>query len=248
MDEQRGGRLRVAVSNEDMLEPWQRDLPGLAPLVIPFAAVREHQPVAGAAARAQLGLPKRARLALFFGMHPGKDPEVTFRAFARLPEWQLVVAGNGAAQAYRRWAEHGGVDGGRTPVLLDGYVNEATRALLHAAVDLMVLSYQFLWLGLDSGGLVDALSWGLPVVCSDRCPAAQVTPARCARAFLARRSKRELGSNGTSSPTSGTCTLASTKAQVRARRCGTTAVRAAGCGDVGRPRREPGRRRGARRC
>ena len=101
MDEQRGGLLRVAVSNEDMLEPWQRDRPWLAPLVIPFACVRDQQSVAAETARAELGLPERARLALFFDTHPGKDPEVVFRAFANLPEWQLVVAGNGAAQPYR---------------------------------------------------------------------------------------------------------------------------------------------------
>ena len=118
--------------------------------------------MAAGVARAALGLPARARLALFFGMHPGKDPEVTFRASTRLPEWRLVVAGNGAAQAYRRWAEHGGVDGGRAPVLFDGYVDEATRTLLHAAVDLMVLSFQPFWLGLGSGGLTDARPAALP--------------------------------------------------------------------------------------
>jgi glycosyltransferase involved in cell wall biosynthesis len=176
--EERGGWLRIAVAMEGALDSWQRDLPWLAPMVIPFAAVHERQPVAAGVARAALGLPARARLALFFGMRPGKDPEVVFRAFADLPEWQLVVGGTGASQAYRAWVAESGITGGRTPVLFDGYVDETTRVLLHAAADLMLISQQIVRPGVDSANFVDALNWGLPVVCSDRCPAAQVILAR----------------------------------------------------------------------
>jgi glycosyltransferase involved in cell wall biosynthesis len=177
--ERHGGRLRVAIATEWMLEPWQQDAPWLAPLVIPFAAARDHDPsISRSVARETLGFPLGDRLALYFGTHPGKDPDVVFRAFSALSEWRLVIAGNGAASAYRAWAARTEVGSGSMPILVDGFVDEATRALLHRAADLLVLSYQPLWLGLDSGGLVDALGWCLPVVCSDRCPASEIVRAR----------------------------------------------------------------------
>lgn len=162
--------MRGSYTTEGALESWQRDLAWFGPEIIPLATIRERPEVAPAVARAELGLPEQGRLALFFGFHAAKDPEVVFEAFSQMPEWQLVVAGSGAAPAYRQWGEHRRDD--TTPILIDGFVDEATRALLHSAVDLMVLSYRSSWGGFDSGGLTDALAWGLPVVCSDGCHAA----------------------------------------------------------------------------
>jgi glycosyltransferase involved in cell wall biosynthesis len=176
--ERRGGRVRISVSTSAVLGLWEEDVPWLTPFVVPLATTREREPIAPELARAELHLPRPGRIALFFGMHPGKDPAVVFRAFRELLDWQLVVAGNGAAHAYRAWAE---VDRhpwrAAPPVLIDGYVDERTRGLVHAAADLVVLSFLPSWLGIDSAGLVDALDRGVPVVCSDRCPAAELVRA-----------------------------------------------------------------------
>jgi glycosyltransferase involved in cell wall biosynthesis len=44
--------------------------------------------------------------------------------------------------------------------------DEETRALLYSAADVVVLSF-VRDLDRDSGGLMDAVGWGVPVVCSD---------------------------------------------------------------------------------
>jgi glycosyltransferase involved in cell wall biosynthesis len=44
--------------------------------------------------------------------------------------------------------------------------DEETRALLYSAADVVVLSF-VRDLDRDSGGLMDAIGWGVPVVCSD---------------------------------------------------------------------------------
>ena len=173
--ERRGGRLRGSYTTEGALESWQRDLFWFAPHILPLATYRDRPQMTAAPARAEVGLPDRGRLALFFGFHAAKDPDVIFQAFSHLSEWQLVVAGSGAAPAYRKWEELR--RGDRVPILIEGFADEATRALLHSAVDLMVLSYQPSWQGFDSGGLMDALAWGLPVVCSDGCQAARIIRA-----------------------------------------------------------------------
>jgi glycosyltransferase involved in cell wall biosynthesis len=109
---------------------------------------------------------------LFFGIHAGKDLEVVLRAFSCMPEWQLVVAGNGAAQAVQRFHQH--LVGGETPRVFDGYLDEHTRALLYTAANLVVLSFKPSQLANDSGGLADAIGWERPVVCSDDCTTATI--------------------------------------------------------------------------
>jgi hypothetical protein len=51
-------------------------------------------------------------------------------------------------------------------VICDGFVDGRTRDVVHAAADLVVLSFRG---GArdDSGTLVDAITFGLPVICSD---------------------------------------------------------------------------------
>ena len=119
-------------------------------------------------ARERLGLPPHMPVALLFGAaHDRKDYEVVWRAFRELPDWCLIVAGPGSSDNYRAWAkQHGVIE--HQPILFDGFVDEETRDLLHAAADLVVLSFTENNVAADSGTLVDSIAWGLPMVCSDR--------------------------------------------------------------------------------
>ena len=93
-------------------------------------------------ARECLGLSANMPVALLFGAaHDRKDYEVVWRAFGELPKWYLIVAGPGSSDNYRAWAkQHGVIE--RQPILFDGFVDEETRELLHAAADLVVLSFK----------------------------------------------------------------------------------------------------------
>jgi glycosyltransferase involved in cell wall biosynthesis len=169
--ERRGGAVQIVVNNEGVRERWQRVVPFLSPVFIPFAMCRDEARIPDA--RCQLGLDTSAKLALMFGApHGGKDLDTVWRAFAGLPEWQLVVAGKGAADAYRDWAS-GNAIAGAQPILFDGYVDRRTRGLLYSAANLAVLSFKP-GTTHDSATLTDALTWSVPVVCSDGCPSADV--------------------------------------------------------------------------
>ena len=56
-------------------------------------------------------------------------------------------------------------------IIVGGFVDDGMRAVLYSAADLVVLSYQPTF-ERDSDGLMDAVSWGVPVVCSDGSAAA----------------------------------------------------------------------------
>lgn len=162
--ESRGGLARIVVNNDTAARDWEAVAPWLQPTTAPFALSIPAPRIA--TARAELGLPADARLALSFGApHSGKDLDSVYRAFSELSEWTLVVAGNGSADAFRAWAAQnpGNVP---TPVLIDGYVDRRTRALLYSAADVAVLSFRD-DNPQDSGTLVNCLTFGVPVVCSD---------------------------------------------------------------------------------
>ena len=80
-----------------------------------------------------------------------------WRAATDLPGWQLVVGGPVAD-----W-----VPEALAALRFDGSVDVATRDLLFAAADVVVLSFGSNYVR-DSGTLMDALSFGVPVVCSTR--------------------------------------------------------------------------------
>jgi glycosyltransferase involved in cell wall biosynthesis len=161
-----GGRARIAVSTESQYESWIRAAPWLNPVRVPFIAARARMSIPNA--RERLGLPRHIPVALLFGAaHDRKDYEVVWRAFRELPDWCLTVAGPGSSDHYRAWAnQHGVIE--RQPILFDGFVDEEMRDLLHAAADLVVLSFKENKMAADSGTLVDSIAWGLPMVCSDR--------------------------------------------------------------------------------
>lgn len=168
--------FRVVVGTPALAARWRDAAPWLRPTVVPFTTARVQAPVCDA--RAELGIPHDARVALLFGDHPRKDSAVVFRAFERLPEWTLVIAGysgaRSAADAYRAWA--GGHETTTSPILFDGYVSDATRDLLFATADLVVTSFKPDGES-DSGTLTEAIAGGCTIVCSDRCPSADVVRA-----------------------------------------------------------------------
>ncbi len=162
----RGGFARVATNNEPLTSLWRATASMFDPITLPCIACREVQPISDA--RERLGIPADANLALLFGAaHAHKDQGVVWQAFESLPGWRLAIAGGGAAEAYLSWR----AEDNRTspmPMLVEGFASQETRDLLHAAADLVVLSF-IPGSTLDSGTLVDAISWGIPVVCSNDC-------------------------------------------------------------------------------
>jgi glycosyltransferase involved in cell wall biosynthesis len=87
------------------------------------------------------------------------------RVFADLAGWQLVVVGD-VARDYRQRSGRA-----RDAIVIGGYVDDQLRALVYSAADVVVASFQP-GFHRDSGVVMDALSWGVPVVCSDGSPAA----------------------------------------------------------------------------
>jgi glycosyltransferase involved in cell wall biosynthesis len=138
-----GGAARVAVPSSRWTAGWEDAAPFLRPVAIPIAGCRRRERIPDA--RSRLGVGPGERVALLFGAsHPGKDVDVVFGAFTGLAGWRLVT---------------GGQVGGEP-------ADEETRALLYSAADVVVLSF-VRDLDRDSGGLMDAIGWGVPVVCSD---------------------------------------------------------------------------------
>jgi glycosyltransferase involved in cell wall biosynthesis len=148
----RGGCVRLVVASEERCGEWRAEVPYLDPVVAPIAGARDVEPLADA--RRRLGLPADRRLALLFGEPVLKGRELVLDAFQHLPEWTLVVGGPVAD----------GVDDG--PICFPGVVDDVTRDLLFSAVDLVVLAFAPRYRN-DSGTLMDAISFGVPVVCPD---------------------------------------------------------------------------------
>ncbi len=165
----RGGAMRLALPGEAWAEAWAMRVPFLQPAVIPLAGCRRREPIPDA--RARLGLKSDERLALVFGtLHGEKDYDVVWRAFADLHGWRLLIVGE-VADAYRQ-SQRQRCDG-HEPILLGGYVDATTRDLVFCAADVVILSFQpNHWR--DSGVLMDAIAWGVPVVCSGHSTAADI--------------------------------------------------------------------------
>jgi glycosyltransferase involved in cell wall biosynthesis len=163
-----GGGLVIASNNEAHARGWRELELGFTALRMNFATCRVSSPIPDA--RARLGLPEDWKIVLYFGTeHPGKNPAVAFELFTALgesgdlPGWHLLVVGK-IADRFAAWsaARSGSVE---RIHLLPGYQSEEVRNLVHAAADVQLLSFTAGW-DLDSGVLGDAITWGLPVVCS----------------------------------------------------------------------------------
>jgi glycosyltransferase involved in cell wall biosynthesis len=160
-----GGRARIATPNVENCGQWAEIAPFLDPVTLPLTGVRPCNRVPDA--RRRLGLDDHDKVALVFGAeHNDKDIDVVARVFAELPDWQLVVVG-WVADAYRQRA------GGREAIVMGGYVDNSIRDIVYSAADIVVLSFRPGYLR-NSGVLTDAISMGVPVVCSDESIAADV--------------------------------------------------------------------------
>ena len=101
-------------------------------------------------------------------MHGDKDVDLVARVFGDLADWQLVVAGRVGDEFRQR---HAGT--GHEAFVLGGFVDNTTRDVVYSAADLVVISFQPTFRR-DSGVLMDAISFGVPVVCSNGSPAADL--------------------------------------------------------------------------
>jgi glycosyltransferase involved in cell wall biosynthesis len=153
-----GGRMRIVASNDNDRAQWDDVAGFFDPLTSSLAGSRAVPRVADAKAR--LGLDATDKVALVFGTaRAGKDVDVVARVFAELPDWVVVVAGTIAGDYRPR-------TGARDTIVLGGFVDEATRALVFSAADVVLLSFQPDYVR-HAGVLADAVSWGVPVVCSE---------------------------------------------------------------------------------
>ena len=126
-----------------------------------------------AAAKRRLGLDARARTILFFGaIAPYKGLDLLAEAFLMLlkvnPSFRLVIAGlpKGGCEGYLRGvleALRGEIAAG-TVLERIGYVSDDETEVYLKAADVLALPYRAIF---QSGVLIMAASFGLPVVASD---------------------------------------------------------------------------------
>jgi glycosyltransferase involved in cell wall biosynthesis len=156
-----GGGLRIAAATQSLVDAWARRAPYLAPVVIGHAMSRDER--IDADPRTRFGIDTDAKVALVFGAdHGNKDLETVWRAFVDLPDWTLLVVGDVAGPFHAYASQHDAPDA----VVVEGYVDDATRSCAHSAADLVVLSFHDGHVR-DSGVFQDALAFGKAVVCSD---------------------------------------------------------------------------------
>ncbi|HEY3673354.1 MAG TPA: glycosyltransferase [Acidimicrobiia bacterium] len=160
-----GGAVRIVVAHERLRATWVDVAPFLDPVVAPATGVRRAEPIPDA--RARLGLPSTAKLALLFGEGTLKRRDVVLDAFADLDDWTLVMGGPVAD----------GVVPGPGMATFPGVVDDDTRDRLFAAADLVVLSFAPDYRN-ESGTLMDAIAAGTPVVCCDDATVAEAVVAR----------------------------------------------------------------------
>jgi glycosyltransferase involved in cell wall biosynthesis len=155
-----GGRARVMSPDDEVREAWVEGAPFVDAVRLPIAGVRAVRPVPNA--RLRLGLSADDNVALLFGTaHRDKDVDLVSRVFDDLADWQLVVAGRVGDGFVQRRA-----GAGPDAFVLGGFVDNPTRDVVYSAADLVVLSFRP-GFRRDSGVLMDAISFGVPVVCSD---------------------------------------------------------------------------------
>ncbi|MEX1009176.1 MAG: glycosyltransferase [Acidimicrobiia bacterium] len=159
-----GAGVQIATPDEDDTARWREIAPFLHPITLPIAGARARDRVPDAKRR--IGLSAEARVALVFGdASDDKDVDLVARVFAELAGWQLVVAGRVAGE-YRH-------AGGREAFIIGGYVDIAMRDVVYSTADLVVLNFKPEYHG-NSALVTDAISFGVPIVCSDGSIAAAI--------------------------------------------------------------------------
>jgi glycosyltransferase involved in cell wall biosynthesis len=160
-----GGRCRIVTSTATATASWQEDAPWAEPVTIPLATVVQRDRLRNA--RSDLGLRNDERVAIYFGaIYAAKDSDTVWEAFEALPGWRLIAAGPGVEKSYRKWLLRRLNEPHRHPMILNGFVDEQTKDLLYSAADLAVISFRRGRTD-DSATVTDAISWGIPMVCSD---------------------------------------------------------------------------------
>lgn len=156
-----GGGMCVACGNEALFESWRRRAPYLETTRIRHAVMHVRARVPDA--RDRLGIPPSVPVALVFGTwHGFKDLDTVWRAFAELPEWTLLVVGKVAA-SYEEWRRDHAAP---AAVVVPGFVEAETVEVAYSAADVVVLSFVAGHQG-DSGVLLEALQFGVPIVCTE---------------------------------------------------------------------------------
>jgi glycosyltransferase involved in cell wall biosynthesis len=165
-----GAWVRLVVNHDVAASRWRRLSAWIEPYVAPLAAVSAVDPLPKQEARAALRVPEEGCIALAFGTpHGGKDTATTLRAFAEEPTAaRLVVAGLSTQRLIddMQRADHSLAFENVT--VFDGPQDDERKRLLFSAADVAVLSFRRGRVS-DSGGLADAVSYGLTVCCSDGC-------------------------------------------------------------------------------
>ncbi|HEY3673359.1 MAG TPA: glycosyltransferase [Acidimicrobiia bacterium] len=158
-----GGSFRIAAPSLERSDEWRRYVPFLDAQELPIAGVRSLEREADG--HHVLGLPSDRRIALFFGSGFAQVPATVIEAFREIDDWLLVIAGRVADD----------IPSSEVPaaVLLPGYLDDATRDVLLGVADVMVLCFERDYPA-NSGTLMDAISVGVPVVCSDASAAAEL--------------------------------------------------------------------------
>lgn len=155
-----GRSVAVSAPSEAIAAAWREEVPGLDVRVLPLAGARPTERTTGA--RESLGIPPEAQVALLFGaIHPERDSAPIVSAFERLPQWHLLVAGQQADAVQfpaAAWVDE------RVHVR-PGRVSNEMRDRLYSAADVVLLSFVDGY-ERNSGTLMDAISCGVPVACS----------------------------------------------------------------------------------
>jgi glycosyltransferase involved in cell wall biosynthesis len=163
--------LTLAVHDASWTAGIRKSLSWIAIEHLPLAGIR---PIACDSrkedARRALGIKADQSVALLFGAgHCDQDPTTVLEALKGRSDWQLIVAGSVA----RHFKQHD-IDKWRIrPLVIEGFVEPSIRDCAYRAADVVLLSFQPNH-GRNSGTLMDAVSYGCPVIVSDRSSASDL--------------------------------------------------------------------------
>lgn len=156
-------RVAMALANDGWIAPMAKHAPNPHPALLRLAGTRQTA-TTKEAPRQRLGLREDLPVALHFGSTSAdRRPLTVARAFAARSDWQLLLVGEMADVLGDRSLT--GTAWSVPPVAIGGIASDETRTLAYAAADVVILSFRE---GFDrnSGTLMDAVSFGKPVVVS----------------------------------------------------------------------------------
>lgn len=163
--------LILAVPDGSWAPGVRKSLPSIAIEHLPLAGIR---PIRRGSrkedARRILGIDADQSVALLFGSgHREQDPTTVLEALKARPDWQLIVAGSVARHLRQHDIEKWRV----RPLVIEGFVEASVRDCFYRAADVVLLSFRPNH-GRNSGTLMDAISYGRPVIVSDRSSASDL--------------------------------------------------------------------------